>query len=68
MIKRLFKTIKRENKALDNVSIKIKKNSITGLIGFNGSGKTTTFNILAGFMEPTKGNVLIDGKEPDKDF
>ena len=59
---------KVKNKALDKVSITIKKNSITGMIGFNGSGKTTTFNILAGFMEATDGNVLVDGKVPEKDF
>ena len=48
-------------KSLDNLSLQFKENQITGLIGFNGSGKTTTFNIIADFLTNYTGNVEIDG-------
>ena len=40
--------------AVSNCSIKIKKGSITGLIGPNGSGKTTLFNLIAGNLKTSK--------------
>ena len=48
--------------ALDDVDYNFKSNQITGLIGFNGSGKTTTFNILTNFITNYDGEVLYDGK------
>ena len=45
--------------AVSNCSIKIKKGSITGVIGPNGSGKTTLFNLIAGNLETSKGTVLL---------
>ncbi|TXK46975.1 ABC transporter ATP-binding protein [Pontibacter qinzhouensis] len=45
---------------LDDVSFKIKKNSITGLIGRSGSGKSTLVNLLLGFYAPTSGEICID--------
>jgi ABC-type multidrug transport system fused ATPase/permease subunit len=43
-------------------SFKIKKNKLTGIIGKTGSGKSTLLNIILGLLEPTKGNIKIDGK------
>ena len=51
----------KKTKSLDNVSLEFKENQITGLIGFNGSGKTTTFNIMADFLTKYTGHVEIDG-------
>ena len=48
--------------AVSNCSLKIKKGSITGIIGPNGSGKTTLFNLIAGNLKPSGGNVLFYGE------
>tara|TARA_B100001996_G_scaffold177989_1_gene135857 strand:+ start:371 stop:1168 length:798 start_codon:yes stop_codon:yes gene_type:complete len=49
--------------AVSSCSLKIKKGSITGIIGPNGSGKTTLFNLIAGNLKPSDGNVLFQGKD-----
>ncbi len=49
--------------ALDDVSFTAERNRITGLIGPNGSGKTTMFNIISGFIKPTAGHIYVDGDE-----
>ena len=49
--------------AVSDCSLKIKKGSITGVIGPNGSGKTTLFNLIAGNLKPSKGNVLFHGED-----
>lgn len=48
------------HKALKDVSIKVNKGSIYGLIGSNGAGKTTLLKILSGIYEEDSGNVLLD--------
>ncbi len=49
--------------AVSNCSLKIKKGSITGIIGPNGSGKTTLFNLIAGNLKPSEGNVLFQDED-----
>ena len=49
--------------AVSNCSLKIKKGSITGIIGPNGSGKTTLFNLISGNLESTQGTVLFNNED-----
>lgn len=48
-------------KAVDNVSVTIKENTVFGLIGTNGAGKSTVLRMLAGVLEPEQGEIAIDG-------
>ncbi|MFK7835829.1 MAG: ABC transporter ATP-binding protein [Sulfitobacter sp.] len=48
--------------AVDGASLTIDRGSITGLIGPNGAGKTTLFNVIAGVLKPTSGQVFMDGE------
>ena len=50
--------------ALDAVSFTIRPGVITGLLGRNGSGKTTALSVLAAFRRATSGTVLVDGEDP----
>ena len=50
-------------KAVNNVSLKIKRGSITGLIGPNGAGKTTLFNIIAGNLPSDSGNIILEKED-----
>ena len=49
--------------AVSDCSLKIKKGSITGIIGPNGSGKTTLFNLIAGNLKSSKGTVLFNDED-----
>lgn len=49
--------------ALDRVSFEVTAGTIHGLIGPNGSGKTTFFNLVTGFLRPNGGQVLWDGRD-----
>ncbi|MFY9483138.1 MAG: ABC transporter ATP-binding protein [Tissierellaceae bacterium] len=51
-------------KALDNVDLNIKQGRIVGILGPNGSGKTSLMKIIAGILRQTKGEILIDGLVP----
>ncbi|WP_031313619.1 ATP-binding cassette domain-containing protein, partial [Pseudomonas syringae] len=46
-------------KALSDVSLKVRRNSIFALIGPNGAGKTTVFNCLTGFYKATGGRIEL---------
>lgn len=50
------------NIALNNINLSIEKGKIVGLLGPNGSGKTTFIKIATGLLTPTAGEILIDGK------
>jgi branched-chain amino acid transport system ATP-binding protein len=50
-------------KAVNNLNFEIQQGEIVGLIGPNGSGKTTTLNLLTGFHKPDSGKITISGKD-----
>ena len=56
-----FKYTKKENLTLDNLSLNIKTNQKTAIVGRSGNGKTTIFNLLLRYFDVTSGKVLIDG-------
>ncbi|MGC2523688.1 MAG: ATP-binding cassette domain-containing protein, partial [Stellaceae bacterium] len=49
--------------AVNAVDFAVRKGEILGLIGPNGSGKTTTFNLVAGTLLPSAGSIRFDGRE-----
>lgn len=51
----------KETTALDQISVSFERGKIHGLIGRNGSGKTVLLKCICGFMEPTEGEVYVDG-------
>ena len=49
--------------AVQDISFKVNQNEIVGILGPNGCGKTTTIGMILGLLKPTKGKILINGKE-----
>jgi len=68
----MYKILKAENlcksyftkKALQGVNLEVEQGKIVGLLGPNGSGKTTFLKIVAGILHPSSGQILIDGQKP----
>jgi len=54
--------------ALKSVSLDIRQGEIFALLGPNGAGKTTLINIICGIVNPTSGNVLVDGHDIIREF
>ena len=65
--KNLCKTFGKKQ-ILHNVSFEIKKGDILGFIGPNGAGKTTTIKLILGLQSITRGKVLINGYDVEKEF
>ena len=53
-------------KAVNNVSMNIKPSEIVGYLGPNGAGKSTTIKMMTGVLQPTRGEILVNGKVPYK--
>ena len=52
--------IYNKKKAVKNISFKIQKNEVVGLLGPNGCGKTTTIGMILGLLKPTSGKILVN--------
>ena len=52
--------------AVDNISFNVKDGEIVGFLGQNGAGKSTTMNMITGFIEPTDGQIIINGNDISK--
>ena len=52
--------------AVDHISFKVKDGEVVGFLGPNGAGKSTTMNMITGFIEPTEGNIIINGNDISK--
>ena len=50
-----------DHTALDDVSFNIEKGKVYGLLGVNGAGKSTTMNIITGYIPATGGSVVLNG-------
>lgn len=50
-------------RAVSNLDLNVDAGEIVGIIGPNGAGKTTVFNLVTGFLQPTDGKVIFEGKD-----
>ncbi|MDE7273623.1 MAG: ATP-binding cassette domain-containing protein [Lachnospiraceae bacterium] len=66
-VKNLFVQDVEYIKAVDDISFEIEKGDIVAYIGPNGAGKSTTVKMLSGIMQPTSGEILINGISPQKE-
>ena len=64
-LKKVSKSFK-ENKALDNLTLSVDSGEIYGLLGANGAGKSTTLNLLLGFIKAESGSIEILDSEKKK--
>ena len=65
-VKDLFSRNYKIVKAVDNISISIAPGEIVGYLGPNGAGKSTTIKMMTGVLEPTSGEILVNGNVPYK--
>lgn len=56
-----------ELKAVDDVSFTIARGEVVGLLGHNGAGKTTIMKMITGYLEPTSGEIEVDGLRVGRD-
>ena len=61
-VKNLSFSYPSSSKILDDLNFTIKKNTIFGIKGKSGSGKSTCLNLISGFLNPTSGNIIVDGE------
>lgn len=57
----------QKNEILKNITVEFERGKIHGLIGRNGSGKTMLMKCICGFVKPTSGEIIVDGKRIGKD-
>jgi NitT/TauT family transport system ATP-binding protein len=61
-VQKTFKQNKTENTVLEDINLQISEGQFVCLLGPSGCGKSTILNLLAGFEQPTEGNILVDGQ------
>lgn len=66
-IKDLFSRDYKTVRAVDNISMNVVQGEIVGYLGPNGAGKSTTIKMMTGVLEPTSGEILVNGNVPYKD-
>ncbi len=67
-VRHLSKTYDDGFKALKDINLEIRKGEIIALLGPNGAGKTTLISVICGIVNPSEGEVLVDGKNIITDF
>ena len=67
-INNLSKVYNNDFKALNDVSLKVKKGEILAMLGPNGAGKTSLISIICGIVIPSSGTVTIDGFDIIKNY
>lgn len=65
-LKNISKSYKKDEKVIDNISLKIENGKIFGFLGPNGAGKTTTIKMITGILGIDEGDIFIDGKSISK--
>ena len=55
-----------KNDIIKSMNFEVKENEIVGFLGPNGAGKTTTMNMITGYIEPTEGQIYINGYDIQK--
>lgn len=63
-LKDLFSRDYKIVRAVDSISLSIEQGEIVGYLGPNGAGKSTTIKMMTGVLEPTSGEILVNGNEP----
>ncbi|UZJ77621.1 ABC transporter ATP-binding protein [Fictibacillus sp. KU28468] len=58
----------RNHRAVDNLSLSLPQGKIIGIVGENGSGKSTTMKLISGLIRPSKGSVSVDGEEVSRNI
>ncbi|PWJ89321.1 ABC transporter ATP-binding protein [Oceanotoga sp. DSM 15011] len=66
-IKNLEKTYNNNFKAVKNMNLEVKKGEIFGFLGPNGAGKTTTIKMITGIIQPSSGEIFVNGLNIKKD-
>lgn len=66
-LKDLFSRDYKIVRAVDNITMSIEQGEIVGYLGSNGAGKSTTIKMMTGVLEPTSGEILVNGNIPYKD-
>ena len=53
-------------KAVDDISFEVKDGEVVGFLGPNGAGKSTTMNMITGYIDPTQGQIIVNGVDVGK--